>query len=174
MPRFFHTTILLILASTAPLWSAAAHAEAFLCIDGVAGDVTEPGYERCIEAIGLGEQFTRQSPVVSPEFEPLKVLKRVDKASPLLRLRLANGTLIPTTTLTLVQLCNGAKLPYYEIQLTTLRVSGVSATAGDAVPTEQLSFNYTTIRWTHTSYDENCAETETVQSGWDVMNNAPL
>ncbi len=152
-----------------------AHAN-FLCMPPLSGSVTGPGFERCMEVLGFGDQIERIGDASSgggqqprPVFGPLKILKPVDEASPGLRLSLATGRVFETATLTLRTTCGNSQVPYYQILLENAQVVGTSATAAAEPPTEQVALNYEKITWTYTSYDDSCQVTGEASEGWDVQ-----
>src|SRR4026207_678260 len=100
--------ILLLVACV--LWtalSAQAAFDAFLKLDGVPGEATATGHkdEIVIDSFSMG--ITRPAPTGGggtqtgrPQFTDISFSHRLDKASPILMLRCAQGTHIPTAVLT--------------------------------------------------------------------------
>ncbi|MBU1137938.1 MAG: type VI secretion system tube protein Hcp, partial [Proteobacteria bacterium] len=97
-----------------------------------------------------------------PDFQDIRVTKAIDSTSPLLYMRIAQGTVIPTVEFKFLK---DAAL-YYTIELTDAVITGVVPSMGSAVSTEMLSFAFKRIQWTITSGG--------VTSGWDVTTNTPL
>ena len=157
------------LALTAPavaLTLTAAHAASdyLLEIDGIKGESKDEKHSGAIElesfSWGCSNAGTGRSQAIT-----LSLGKRIDKSSPLLMLACAKGNHIPTATLTVRKssTSGGGKTDYYQITLSDILVSsyqsggggGSGGTAGDTVPTDQISFNYSKIEFKYIVTDAN-------------------
>jgi type VI secretion system secreted protein Hcp len=95
-------------------------------------------------------------------FHDLTVTKTVDKASPELARRCANGQHIPDVTLT-VDRPGGGNRPFLEIKLTNATITSVSpAGSGDALPMEEVTFTYDQVRLKYTTRDGDVVQANMV------------
>jgi type VI secretion system secreted protein Hcp len=100
-------------------------------------------------------------------FKDLTVTKTVDKASPMLMLKCANGQHLPEVTLTVDRPGAGSQL-FLEIKLTDATVSSVSPSGSDNdLPMEQVSFTYDRIQMKYTPRDGS----PPVQTSWNLSEN---
>jgi type VI secretion system secreted protein Hcp len=111
-------------------------------------------------------------------FKDISITKRVDKASPKLFLACAGGTNIAEVELVLRYPGGTNQVEYLEIKLQDVIVSSVkaagTATSGDALPLEEVSFNYAKIRMTYQAVDESGAPSgPPVIGSWDIVLNQP-
>ena len=174
--------ILLLVACV--LWtalSAQAAFDAFLKLDDVPGEATATGHkdEIVIDSFSMG--ITRPAPTGGggtqtgrPQFTDISFSHRLDKASPILMLRCAQGTHIPTAVLTCRNV--GARQDvFYKITLTDVLVTSVSvggASGGD-VPTESFSLNYAQIQWEYIPQLATGGMGEPVRATWNLQANTP-
>jgi len=140
-------------------FSPASHAAAYIKFDGIDGEVTAAGHEGWIEiqswswgatqaGAGGATATGRAAGTATPPAGPgtLNMIKRVDKATPLLMQSLSRRQHSPIVILH-VSAPEGA-MRYMEYRLEDVLVSSVSPSrtgAGGAVPTESLSLNFTKI-----------------------------
>ncbi len=130
--------------------------------------------------------------------QEISITKKVDAASPKLYEALHNGTHIPKVTIELMRAAGGAPVKYMTVEMDQVVISGVSATkpqdkielphpaapiqsqapakplqpGPESFPTETVSFNYGTIKWTYTQ--QNRADGSAggnVAGGWDLTAN---
>lgn len=159
------------------------HAETYLCIQDIPGDVSVEGYEDCIQVIGFAERLNVEPPPPgggSPirEFGPIRVVKRIDRATPLLSISAATGEILGPilgqgVTLSFVRQCDEALVKYYEVRLLNgVVVTSVSATAGEDIPTEQVSLSFNKIQWAYTPINDDCSPDAEITRGWNLETNA--
>jgi type VI secretion system secreted protein Hcp len=87
------------------------------------------------------------------ELQELTITKTVDRASPVLALKCAQGAHIPQVVLT-VDRPGGSGRPYMEYKLTDVIITHVRpAGSRAAIPIEQVSFNYQHIQLQYTTRD---------------------
>ena len=166
----------LALAMTA---SSAVHAETYLCIEEIPGDVDVRG-EDCIQVIGFAERLSVEqlppdggSPV--REFGPIRVVKRIDRTTPVLSVITATGAVFDEATLKFVRQCDGDSRTYYEVRLTNgVVVTSISATGGEDIPTEQVSLSFNKIQWAYTPIKDDCSSDAEIARGWNLETNAPF
>ena len=93
--------------------------------------------------------------------EPFTIRKRVDASTPLLYQALARSETIPAVTLR-IPTSRAAGGPTMTITLTSARIIAIESSAGEELPTEEVSFNYERIKWTSseggTEFEDNWRE----------------
>jgi type VI secretion system secreted protein Hcp len=161
---------------------AQAAFDAFLKLEGVPGEATASGHkdEIVIESFSMG--ITRPAATGGggtqtgrPQFSDISFTHRLDKASPILMLKCASGTHIPTAVLT-CRSTGARQEDFYIIRLTDVLVTSVSisgASGGD-VPFESFSLNYTKIEWEYIPQLPTGGQGPSVRASWDLENNTPI
>ncbi|MEQ8768505.1 MAG: type VI secretion system tube protein Hcp [Planctomycetota bacterium] len=136
--------------------------DAFLFIDGVPGESTDSQFADHIEILsythGVSQPTTATASSVGGgtsgrcNHDDFKIVKELDKASPVLAQKCSEGAHIPEVKLTLCR-AGGDKVPFMEYKLTNVVVSSVApggSSQGEGVPIEEVCFNYGKIEWTYT------------------------
>ena len=164
------------------LWTAIpAHAafDAFLKLEGVPGEATASGHkdEIVIDSFSMAVSrpaATGGTQTGRPQFTDISFSHRLDKASPILMLRCAQGTHIPTAVLTCRTV--GARQDiFYVIRLTDVVVTSVSigGTAGGDRPIENFSLNYARIEWEYIPQLPTGGMGDPVRATWNIPANTP-
>src|SRR5262245_26281785 len=101
----------------------------YMNIPGIPGDSNDAKHADWIEVEAVGQGVTNTlGPVVGgpvtgkASFQPLKIVKRIDRASPLLFLNTAKGTHYPTITIQFTR-TTGDRPVFYEIKLSDALIS---------------------------------------------------
>ena len=129
--------------------------DCFLKIEGVPGESTDDKHSDWIELLSFSHGVSQTSSGAASsgggrsaercDHQDFSVVKTLDKASPKLNLFCCNGKHIPTVT---VELCRAAedKQKYMEYKMNDVIVTSVrpggSAEGGEALPLEEVTFNY--------------------------------
>ena len=159
--------------------------DCFLKIEGVPGESTDDKHKDWIELLSYSHGLSQPaSGAVSSggarssercDHQDFSVVKTLDKASPKLNLFCCNGTHITKIN---VELCRatGDKQKYMEYILTDSIVSSVrpggSSQGGEALPLEEVSFNYGKIEWVYTETDHETGKPKgDVKTNWDLVAN---
>src|SRR5690606_6432995 len=138
-------------------------ADYFLKIEGIKGESTDDKHKETIEieswswgATNAGATSGGGGGAGKVAVIDFKLGKRLDKSSPLLFLRCAQGQHIPHAILTCRKTGgDGSSHDYYTITFSDILVSSYQSSAegsssGDPVPTEQVSFNFQKIEIQYT------------------------
>lgn len=147
----------------------------FMKIEGVKGESTAGrGHDDWIVIESFGWGATRPSGATgqarrrgSTSFSDLSVTKKVDGSSPDLYLACASGKHIPKAELVVRKA--GSSEAYFRIVLEDAMITsvGVSHSAGDDVPVEEVSLNYGKIHWEYSPHDDT-GPGSGAAAGWDV------
>lgn len=159
--------------------------DCFLKIDGVPGESTDDKHKDWIELLSFSHGLSQTGSGAASsgggrsaercDHQDFSVVKTVDKASPKLALFCCNGTHIASIK---VELCRAAgdKQKYMGYDLSEVIVSSVrlggSSQGGEALPLEEISFNYGKIEWIYTETDHKTGKPKgDVKTHWDLTIN---
>lgn len=155
--------------------------DAYLKIEGIEGESADHKHkgEISLESFSWSEHQTGTSShgggmgAGKVAMQDLHFTKKVDKSSPKLILACADGEHIKKATLT----CRKAGKDQQEFMkwtLTDVLVSSYSlggSTAGDHIPMEQVSMNFSKIEMEYKEQKSDGTLGGTVKAGWDVKAN---
>lgn len=157
--------------------------ECFLHLDGVPGEATARLFEDQIVvnalSFGLSQPASTQSGGGGGSnqvaFSALKITKLLDKASPLLMLKCAQGAPISSAVIT----CRSSgpePVTFYKITMTQVLVTGVTLSGEtEAVrPSETVSLSFETINWEYMPQLPTGGSGQPIETGWDVKGNVQL
>ncbi len=159
--------------------------DCFLKIEGVPGESSDDMHGDWIELLSFSHGVSQTSSGAASsgggrsaercDHSDFSVVKSLDKATPKLALACCDGTHIKEVK---VELCRagGDKQKYMEYLMTDVIVSsarpGGSAGGGEALPLEEVSFNYGKIEWTYTETDHKTGKPKgDVKANWDLTTN---
>jgi type VI secretion system secreted protein Hcp len=159
--------------------------DAFLKIDVIPGESTDDKHKDWIEVLSYNHGLSQPAAGSRStggaassqrcDHQDFTVVKAIDKASPKLALHCCNGAHIKKITL---ELCRAAgdKQKYMEYTLSDVIVSNVrpggSAKGGEALPLEEISFDYGKIEWVYTETDHKTGKPKgDVKAHWDLTTN---
>ena len=148
----------------------AASARIFLQLEGIPGESTAVGFENQIELQDFGFDVgkSKDKPASFSEFD---VAKQLDKASPELMLRTANGATIASARIRFTQPTAEGQVVFLRYCLTGVRITGFSQSSGGDRPSESVSLNYGTIVQSYTQQDPGGGQGTVFSSGWNLINN---
>ena len=159
--------------------------DAFLKIDGIPGESTDSKHKDWIEILSFSAGITQPTSgsastaggatAERANFTDFSIVKALDKASPKIALACADGTHIKQVTLELCR-AGGDKVKYMEYKLSNCVISsyrpGGSSQGGEALPLEEVSFNYGKIEWTYTQQKRaDGSGGGQVAAGWNLEQN---
>lgn len=149
----------------------------FLKIDGIAGESQDQQHkgEIELESFSWGETHPAAAPGATAagkvHIKDFQVMKRMDKASPLLMLAAASGQHFKSAVLT-VPKSGEPPQDYLTITLGDVMVSSYQTeAAGDPVPVDQVSFSFGRIQIAYRPQRPDGTFDAPVSAGWDVTAN---
>jgi type VI secretion system secreted protein Hcp len=146
-----------------------ASAKIFLELEGIAGESQVQGFENQIELNSFQLGVSKKDKL--PSFSDFVVTKSVDKASPQLMLRTANGATIPSARVRFTKSTADGETVFLRYCFTGVRINSFSQSSGGGIPTETDSFNYTTIVQSYTQQDAGGGVAGVFTTGWDLVKN---
>jgi len=157
--------------------------DVFLKIDGIPGDSTDDKHKDWIEILSCSMGIAHQQPTgysgpaasTRSVFNDFSIVKHLDKCSPKLALACASGHLIKDITMDICR-AGGDKFKYMEYKMSDCAITswkpGGTAKGADAVPVEEVTFNYHKIEWTYSQQKRpDGSGGGNVSSNWDLMAN---
>jgi type VI secretion system secreted protein Hcp len=155
--------------------------DAFLKIEGIDGESSDSKHKGEIQLESFSWSANQTGTASAGggmgagkvAMQDFHITKKVDKASPKLMLACADGEHIKKATL----VCRKAgkdQQEFMKYTLSDLLVSSYSigaSTAGDHLPMEQISMNYSKIEVEYKEQKSDGTLGGTVKSGWDVKAN---
>lgn len=158
IPSLSRTLALTVPAVAITIASSHGASDYFLKIEGIKGESIDSKHRDSIEIASFSWGATNSGGLAKSV--TLNLGKKLDKSSPLLFLQCAKGNHIPKAILTCRKSgSDGSEHDYYVVTFSDILVSsyqsaagggGSGGTAGDPVPTEQISFNYEKIKIEYT------------------------
>lgn len=158
-------------------------ADMFLKLDGIPGESQDDKHSGEIEidsfSWGVSQEATlgrgTGGGAGKVNVSELNVMKKTDKASPILFLHCANGKHIPSALLT-VRKAGEQPLEYYKVKMTDVMVSGLqmSGSNGGGIPMESVSLNFSKIEYEYTPQSAKGTGEGAVKAGWDLAKNAKV
>jgi type VI secretion system secreted protein Hcp len=159
--------------------------DCFLKIDGVDGESTDDKHKQWIELLSYSHGVSQPTSGAASsggarsaqrcDHQDFSVVKTLDKASPKLNLFCCNGKHVANVK---IELCRATekKEKYMEYLLTDVIISSVrpggSSQGGEALPLEELSFNYGKITWNYIETDHKTGKPGgNVETHWDLVTN---
>jgi type VI secretion system secreted protein Hcp len=159
--------------------------DCFLKIDGIDGECTDDKHKQWIELLSYSHGVSQPGSGSASsgggrsaercDHQDFSVVKTLDKTSPKLNLFCCNGTHVQNVK---VELCRAAetKEKYMEYLMTDVIISSVrpggTSQGGEALPLEEVSFNYGKITWNYIETDHKTGKPKgNVETHWDLVTN---
>ena len=165
--------ILVSLIATFMLATSSARAtfECYLRIQAIPGESTAEGHTNEIALETFAFDVMRASAASAAQSSGVSLLKTLDKASPLLALKCAEGTLFPDATITCRSSASGRPV-FYRVTLFDVSISRVAVEADAATqnrPRESLALRFNRIRWEYWPILPDGTQGTLVRTGWDFQ-----
>lgn len=159
--------------------------DCFLKVDGVPGESTDDKHKDWIELLSYSHGVSQPGSGSASsggarsaercDHQDFSIVHTLDKASPKLALYCCNGKHLKEVVMELCR-ATGDKQKYMEYKLGDVIVSSVrpggSAQGGEALPLEEVTFNYGKIEWTYTETDHKSGKAKgDVKANWDLTAN---
>ena len=161
----------------------------FLKIDGIEGESSDKAHPGEIEVLsyswGVSQPLSSSASSAGSltagraDFQPLTIVKAIDKATPLLMQHCADGKHLKNIRL---ELCRSGedKQPYMkytftDVVISALQPGGSGGNGGEALPVESVSFAYGKAEWEYTQTKVTGGKgSGSVAGGWDLQANAKV
>ena len=177
--RYMRCLICLVVAVASVLLSVTVGAdesyEIFVYIDNIQGESTNAVHSNWVDvvsfehSISMAFSFAGGGGEGKVQHNDMKIVKRLDKSSPLLNSKCCMGQQIAIIKLEVCK-SSGAKEKIQEITFEDVVITSVKISAtpqnGETRPREEVTFTYAKIKWKY-----YCFPGGTVETGWDVVGN---
>lgn len=145
--------VLIAVAGALLVSGASTAAPIYMQYEGVDGSVTAAGHDKWIElnSVQWGVPLPAPPPAPAPAGVAtggpgsLRIVKRVDKASPLLSKAATSGKVVPAVQVDIPKGSAPGTTPYLRYELKNVMITSYSVSgqgSGDPIPTESISFNF--------------------------------
>ena len=161
--------------------SAMACVEMNLCLDGIEGESTSDVHTNCIDVLAWSWGMSNSGSVDTGggtgsgkvNVQDLSVTKYIDKSTPDLMLRVANGKHIAKAELFTDRCGQDGPAEYFELVMENVLVTSVSTggSGGEDRLTENISLNFSKVQWCYTEATDKAAKE---CYGWDIAANTQL
>jgi type VI secretion system secreted protein Hcp len=152
-----------------------------LKIKDVPGTSQMTGYEAQIEILSYshgvmmqvtGDVSNTERTSGKPRVQDFNITKYMDKSTPLLNQKCCEATSLGEVTFTVGRNDAGAVIPMIVYTLSDVIVSSVSVGGGGGdKPVENLSLNFSAIKWDYSAQKEAGGKDGVVAGSWDVAAN---
>jgi type VI secretion system secreted protein Hcp len=158
-------------------------ADIFVKIDGVPGESTDHEHKEWIEALSFNHGITQPASATATtagggttarcEHQDFSITKFIDKASPKLYELCSSGKHMKEITVVLLRASGDKRVKYMEVKMEQCIVAHVSPGSNTGgFPTEAVSFNYGTIKWTYTQQKRaDGSQAGQTTGGWSLVEN---
>jgi type VI secretion system secreted protein Hcp len=162
--------------------SAGAAVDMFLMIQGIPGESVHKDHRDWIEIESFSWGVSNSATVASggggggsgkANFVDLTLAKNLDKASPYLFLRCADGRPIQEVQLVLRR-AGGESMKFFHIKLQDVIItsSTIGGSSGQDRPAETLSLNYGKIEWSYIPQLATGAPGQAITTSWNLATNS--
>jgi type VI secretion system secreted protein Hcp len=152
--------------------------EIFLKLDGIPGESTKEGHEDEIEISSVSFGGSNSSTVGygtgsgagKVDLSAVNFMKVTDKASPLLFLKVCDGTHIATGKVTFREAGGANPVEFYTCELEECFVTSWQAAGSDGggKPTESVSLTFKKIVVTYVPQNADGSQGDKIPAGWDI------
>ncbi len=172
MTRLQTIWLAILLASLLLVPAGRSPGAAFVELEGIPGQSTDPSHPDWIEAEGLAFGHTRAPGTGAPAFDQVAIVKRPDRTSAALALGAASGTPIPEVRVEFSQATTN-RSRFYRVELSNVRV--LAAFLDSAGTTnrllERVYFSFDRISWAYADLPFATSDSADTQAFWDLTRN---
>ncbi|HOC10137.1 MULTISPECIES: type VI secretion system tube protein Hcp [Thermomonas] len=149
----------------------------FMKIDGIDGESADAKHKGEIDVLAWSVGATNSGSMAygggggtgKVAFQDLSITKRIDKSSPKMMEKCADGTHIKKAVL-IARKQGGQQMDYVKITLSDLLVSSISM-SGSGDDSETVSFNYGHIEYTYTAQKQDGSKEGDTGMKWNIKKN---
>lgn len=157
-------------------------ADIFLQIDGIKGESTDSEHKDWIELLSFNHSISQAASATANsagggttgrcQHQDYSITKYVDLASPKLYELASSGKHIKDVTIEMLRASGDKRVKYMVVKMEQVVISHVSPSGGGDFPTESVSFNYGTIKWTYTQQKRaDGSQGGNTAGGWSLVEN---
>jgi type VI secretion system secreted protein Hcp len=156
--------------------------DVYMQIDGIKGESTDSEHKDWIELLSFNHAISQPASatansagggtVARCQHSDYSITKYVDLASPKLYEMCSNGKHIKSVTIEMMRASGDKRVKYMEVKMEQVVISHVAPAGGSDFPSEAISFNYGTIKWTYTQQKRaDGSQGGNTTGGWSLVEN---
>ncbi len=159
------------------LLTAQVQGAIFVKIPGVDGETADENHDKWIDVLSIDSSIYRESDLggsstARAQHGDIKIIKRVDKASPLLLEAGSTGQVVSDVVIDVTRAGTDSKSgPYFQYRLREAVVTSFSASQANDFPIEIISMNYSRVDWMYQEFKDDGTKGLKVEAWWDVPLN---
>ena len=156
--------------------------DTYMQIDGLKGESTDSEHKDWIELLSFNHAISQPASATANsagggttgrcQHSDYSITKYVDLASPKLYELASSGKHIKNVTIEMLRASGDKRVKYMVVDMEQVLISHVAPAGGGEFPSESVSFNYGTIKWTYTQQkrtDGSGGGNKT--GGWSLVEN---
>jgi len=157
-------------------------ADLYMQIDGLKGECTDSDHKDWIELLSYNHSISQPASATATsagggttarcQHSDFSITKYIDLASPKLYEMCSSGKHIKSVNIEMMRASGDKRVKYMEVKMEQVVISHVAPAGGSDFPSEAVSFNYGTIKWTYTQQKrtDGTAGGNTT-GGWSLVDN---
>jgi len=154
----------------------------YMQIDGLKGESTDSEHKDWIELLSFSHSICQPASATATsagggttarcQHGDYVITKYVDLASPKLYELCSSGKHIKDVTIEMMRASGDKRVKYMVVKMEQVVISQVAPSGGADFPTETISFNYGTIKWTYTQQKRaDGSQGGNTAAGWSLVEN---
>jgi type VI secretion system secreted protein Hcp len=154
----------------------------YMQIDGLKGESTDSEHKDWIELLSFNHSISQPVSATANsaggattarcQHQDFSISKPVDLASAKLYELCSSGKHIKDVTIEMLRASGDKRVKYMVVKMEQVVISHVAPSGGSDFPTESVSFNYGTIKWTYTQQKRTDGSGGgNVTGGWSLVEN---
>jgi type VI secretion system secreted protein Hcp len=154
----------------------------YLQIDGLKGESTDSEHKDWIEIHSFNHSISQPASATANsagggttsrcQHQDYSISKYVDLASPKLYELACSGKHIKDVTIEMMRASGDKRVKYMVVKMEQVVISHVAPSGGADFPSESVSFNYGTIKWTYTQQKRaDGSQGGNAAGGWSLVEN---
>jgi type VI secretion system secreted protein Hcp len=154
----------------------------YMQIDGLKGESTDSEHKDWIELLSFNHSISQPASATAAsagggttarsQHSDYSITKYIDLASPKLYEICASGKHIKDVTIEMLRASGDKRVKYMVVKMEQVVISHVAPAGGADFPTESISFNYGTIKWTYTQQKRTDGSGGgNAAGGWSLVEN---
>jgi len=157
--------------------STGGQSEYYIKFDGIDGECKDKDHKNWSDLLSFSQAISNKSDVATRRrgdavFEPILLVKALDKSSPKLAEAVAKGKVFPKVEIHVTNTyTDSGRVTYYAYELKNVWLASysISGTASvDEVPEEQVTLGFEEIKVTYTEADEKGGSKGNIEYEWKV------
>jgi len=157
-------------------------ADLYMQIDGLKGECTDSDHKDWIELLYYNHSISQPASATATsagggttarcQHSDFSITKYIDLASPKLYEMCSSGKHIKSVNIEMMRASGDKRVKYMEVKMEQVVISHVAPAGGSDFPSEAVSFNYGTIKWTYTQQKRaDGSQGGNTTGGWSLVDN---